>query len=52
MGVWSEKTGRASRNRIGVCTRGLASRVDLAGRVVRESNLFVSPLGGAASLFA
>ena len=41
--------GRASRNRIGACTRGPTSRVDLAVRVFRGRNLFVSPLGGAAA---
>ena len=35
MGVGSEITGRASRNRIGAFTRGPASRLDLAVRVVR-----------------
>ena len=35
MGVESETTGRASRNRIGACTRGPASRADLAVRVVQ-----------------
>ena len=49
MGVESETTGRASRNRIGAGTSGPASRVDLTVRVVRRRNLFVSPLGGAAS---
>ena len=52
MGVGSETTGRASRNRIGACTRGPASRAELADRGVRGMNLFVSPLGGAASRFA
>ena len=52
MGVESETTGRASRNRIGACTRDPASRVDLTVRVVRGRNLFVPPLAGAASQFA
>ena len=43
MGVESETTGRASRNRIGACTRGPASRVDLAVRVVRGWNLCFLP---------
>ena len=50
MGVESETTGRASRNSIGACTSGPASRVNLAvhvfrggiclfdGRVVRDCN--------------
>ena len=52
MGVGSETTGRAGRNRIGTCTRGPTSRMDLAVRVVRGRNLFVPPLAGAASQFA
>ena len=40
------------KNRIGACTRGLASRADLAVRVVRGRNLFIPPLVGAASRFA
>ena len=52
MVVESETTGRASRNRIGASTRGPASRVDLAVRVVQGRNLLVSPLGGTASRFA
>ena len=43
MGVGSETTGRASRNRIGTYTRSPTSRVDLAVRVVRGRNLFVLP---------
>ena len=43
MGVESVTTGRASRNRIGACTRGPGSRADLAVRVVRGRNLFIPP---------
>ena len=48
MGVESETTGRASRNRIGACTRGPASWADLVVRVDRVRNLFVPRLVGAA----
>ena len=41
MGVQSAATTRASTNRIGACTRGPASRVDLAVSVDRERNLFI-----------
>ena len=51
MGVESETTGRASRNRIGACTCGPASRADLAVYVVRRRTLFISPLAGVASRF-
>ena len=43
MGVESETTGRASRNRIGACTRGPASLAELAVRVDWVRNLFVLP---------
>ena len=52
MGVGSETTGSASRNRIGTNTRGPTSRVDLAVRVFQGRNLFIPPLAGAASWFA
>ena len=42
-------TTGASRNRIGACTRGLASSVDLAVRVVQGRNRFIPPLAGAAN---
>ena len=48
MGVQNAATMRASRNRIGACTRGSASWADLAVRVDRGRNLFVPPLVGAA----
>ena len=48
MGVESDTTRRASRNRIGACTRGPASWADLAVHVDRVRNLFVPPLVGAA----
>ena len=48
MAVESKTTGRASRNRIGACTRGPASWADLTVRVDRVRNLFVPPLVGAA----
>ena len=49
LGVESVTTGRASRNRIGACTRGPASWTDLAVRVVPGRNRFIPPLTGAAS---
>ena len=49
MGVQSAATTRASRNRIGACTRGSASWADLAVRVDRGRNLFIPPLVGVAS---
>ena len=44
MGVQSAATTKASRNRIGVCTRGPASWADLAVRVYPGRNLFIPPL--------
>ena len=38
------RTARQQRGRIGACTRGPASWVDLAVRVVRERNRFIPPL--------
>ena len=52
MGVESETTGRASRNRIGACTRVPASRADSAVRVVQRRILFSLLLAGAACRFA
>ena len=52
MGVESVTIGRASSNRIGACTCGPASRVDLAVRVVRGRISFIPTLAGAASRFA
>ena len=49
MGVQSAATTGASRNRIGACTRGLASSADLAVRVVQGRNRFIPPLAGAAN---
>ena len=49
MGVQSAATTGASRNRIGACTRGLASSADLAVRVVQGRNRSFPPLAGAAS---
>ena len=49
MGVQSAATTRASRNRIGACTRGPASWAGLAVRVDRERHLFILPLVGAVS---
>ena len=43
---------RASRNRIGACTRGPAFQADLAVHVIRMKNLFIPPVVGAASRFA
>ena len=51
-GVRGVTTTRASRNRIGACTRGPAPQADLAVRVVRGRNLFIPPLVGAYSRFA
>ena len=48
MGVESETTGRASRNRVGACTRSPTSWANLAVRIDRVRNLFVPPLVGAA----
>ena len=45
----SAATTRASRNRIGACTRGPASWAALAVDVDRGRNLFITPLVGAAS---
>ena len=47
--VQSVATTRASRNRIGACTRGHASGADLAVRVDRARNLLIPPLFGASS---
>ena len=47
MGVQSAATTGASRNRIGACTRGLASSADLAVRVVQGRSRFIPPLAGA-----
>ena len=52
MGVGSETAGRASRNRIGACTRGPASRADSTVRVVQWRILFSLLLAGAACRFA
>ena len=52
MGVQSAVTTMASRNRIGACTRGPASWVDLAVRVDRRRNLFIPRLVGAACLIS
>ena len=52
MDVWNAATIRASRNRIGACTRGTAPRADLAARVVQARNLFIPRLVGTASWFA
>ena len=41
MGVEIKTTGFTSRNRIGACTRGLASRAASTVRVVRGRILFV-----------
>ena len=49
MGVQSATKTGASRNRIGACTRGLASSADSAVRVVQGRNRFIPPLDGAAS---
>ena len=49
MGVRSAAATRASRNRIGVCTRGPASRADSVVHVDQERNLFIPPLVGATS---
>ena len=49
MGVRSVAATRASRNRIGACTRGTASRADSAVRVDRVRNLFFPPLVGAVN---
>ena len=52
MGVESETTGRASRNRIGTCTCGPVARADLAVRIACGRIPFIPPLAGAASRFA
>ena len=44
MGVGSETTGRASRNRNGACTRGPTSRVDLAVTSTRQFVKLKQPL--------
>ena len=46
MGVEGVTTERASRNRIGACTCGPASRADLTVRVVRGRIPFIPPLAG------
>ena len=48
MGAEIETTGRASRNRIGACSRGPAPRADSTVRVVRGRILFSLLLAGAA----
>ena len=52
MGMRSAASTRASRNCIGACIRGPASRADFAVRVVWGRNLFMPPLVSAASRFA
>ena len=52
MGVRSAATTKASRNRIGACTRGPTSWADSAVRVVWGRDLFIAPLVGAASRLA
>ena len=52
MGVESVTPGRASRNHIGACTCGPASRADLAVGVVRGRIPFIPTLTGVASQFA
>ena len=49
MGMQSVAIAGASSNRIGACTRGPASRADLAVRVDRARNFLIPPLVGAAS---
>ena len=44
MDVQSAATTRASRNRIGACTRGPAPGAGLAVRVDRGRHLFIPPL--------
>ena len=51
MGVESETTGRASRNRTAACTHGPASRADSTVCVVRGRILFSLLLAGAACRF-